>query len=213
MTYLAECGLNLLGYFLLFDKTYYFICYFVSCMLKFLKTSSVEWLAEWYLWWEPVWSVTMSRPSSGCHERAPLLQLPTANLSVGIHEHSGRGPVPDHVCPWLSVGLQAPSPRKNPQNEARSGWVFRADVEGKNFKIRLYYSDWKLWGFCSRVKVVMCCWLLKQQLKAWVVTSHSRSEIPLMLMEDALHFLFTQQRLLLADNVSLVTRSRTGVIV
>lgn len=33
-----------------------------------------------------------------------------------------------------------------------------------------------------------------------------------MLMKDGLLFLFTQQRLLLADNVSLVTRSRTGVI-
>lgn len=33
-----------------------------------------------------------------------------------------------------------------------------------------------------------------------------------MLMEDALRFLFTQQRLLLADNVSLVTHSCTGVI-
>lgn len=33
-----------------------------------------------------------------------------------------------------------------------------------------------------------------------------------MLMEDALHFLFTQQRLLLADNVSLVTRTCTIVI-
>lgn len=33
-----------------------------------------------------------------------------------------------------------------------------------------------------------------------------------MLMEDALRFLFTQQRLQLADNVSLVTLSCMGVI-
>lgn len=56
-------------------------------------------------------------------------------------------------------------------------------------------------------------WSLEQQLSEGFARSLGITEVrfPFVLMEDALRFLFTQQRLQLADNVSLVTHSAARV--
>lgn len=70
--------------------------------------------------------------SSGGDERDELLQLLSANVCFYVHDQSRHWSVYDPHCPWGSLGLQRPSPLKDPHLAAWCGRIFWSDVEGRH---------------------------------------------------------------------------------